>query len=64
MLTDQDRAYHAKYEALPELARANVDRAVRAAIEALKQGGAPCAMDDRVEALVAAVARYLVESSK
>jgi hypothetical protein len=62
MMTVQDRQYHAVYEAMPADVRSAVDKAVRAAVGALRESGMQAPMDDRIECLVGAVARYAMES--
>lgn len=64
MLTQEDLAWHKRYEALPEDQRDLVNDlfdGVQATMLTLNE---PISNDDRAEALVAAITRYVVESQK
>lgn len=61
MITQQDKKWHEIYEGLPPETREAVDDAFMAARESLKENFMQTAGDDRAEALVAALARYVVD---
>jgi hypothetical protein len=63
MMTAQDHAHHVIYENLPLIHQRTVDRMFTVCGEALHEGGITPAMDDRADALVAALSRFLVEST-
>lgn len=60
-MTDRDKFWHHIYEGLPPESRDAVDEAFRAARESLKENFMLTEGDDRAEALVAALTRYVVE---
>ena len=57
-----DSYWYGQYEVAEDPAKAAIDRAFYAARRALEQAGVDCAVDDRADSLVAAIARYTVES--
>jgi hypothetical protein len=62
-MTPQDRAWHEHYEqALPFGDKRLVADCFCAVHNVLLNAGEPTAKDDRAEALVAAIARFIVES--
>lgn len=62
-LTEQDRAWHETYEQLTPQAKGAVDNAAGSLGRYLLFAGFRAAEDDRAEALVAAITRYLVLSN-
>lgn len=62
MTTTNVRYWHEYYAEMPACDRQLIDSAYAAAIKDLKYSGLTCANDDRAEALVAAITRYVVES--
>lgn len=67
MLTQADRHWHERYEAMSEEDQSIVGIAFDAAVHELRALLAPAhqpAMDDRAEALIAAITRYVVESRR
>jgi hypothetical protein len=62
-MTTQDKEWHRAYESLPENERAVVDDAYRAVREMFEFCDLVAANDDRAEAFVAAIARYLIASN-
>ncbi len=62
-LTRSDRDWHAVYEALPEAYRDAIDNAYKAMRDVLVE--LPCQLygDDRAEACVAAITRFVVASN-
>lgn len=66
LLTIDTSKEHVRYEALSVERRIAVDNAFKAAIKALQDNGIhkqDCAMDDRAEELIAAIAYYVRRSS-
>jgi hypothetical protein len=60
--TEQDKYYHFEYESMSSDARKNIDSAYKAARNSLRDSGLKTSNDDRAEALVAAIARYVMAS--
>lgn len=62
-MTDQDREWFRAYEKLGDDDAEFVGHAVDRVRKAMKGVGVEPANDDRVESLVAAITRYLIEST-
>lgn len=64
-MNEQDRFYHSMvYELADAKAKAAIDAAYNAARAKLMEAGLPCANDDRAEAFVAQITRYVSDSGK
>lgn len=63
-INTQDKYWHERYEAMSKSQREDIDCAFGAAIESLKDSGyeGQLKWDDRAEALIAAITRYIEES--
>lgn len=64
MFTDQDRYWHDMYEQSAERRKATIDEAFEAAQEIILMREGVAAKDDRAEQLVAAITRYVDESTR
>lgn len=60
--TIETRTEHMKYESMNVEFRIAVDFAFKAAVKELKANNVDCAMDDRAEELIAAIAYYVRRS--
>lgn len=61
-MTTTDRLWHDEYELADADTQQAVDHAYRAAVDSLRDNGIATSNDDRAEALVAAIMRYVNES--
>ena len=61
-LTKDDKHWHKVYESLDEETIETIHDAFDSVVFDLRIGGITGAMDDRAEILIAAIARYVVES--
>lgn len=62
MMTDQDRFYHAMYSDLLINERIKINSLFYTVVDEMKNQGMEVSFDDRAECLVAALARFCVES--
>lgn len=60
-LSQQDRKWHAVYSTAPQDLKDRVDEAYGAATSRLREEFLKTANDDRAEALIAAITRYILE---
>jgi hypothetical protein len=64
-MNEQDRFYHSMvYQVADANVKAAIDAAYKAARRHLEAAGLPCANDDRAEAFVAQITRYVSESGQ
>ncbi len=63
-LTSEEKYWHIVYEELPKDTRDVVDAAYDAAVKVVTTSGFVAGQDDRAEALVAALTKYLLASQK
>jgi len=63
-ITLQDRVYHDAYCGLPPAWKATVDECFREVRNSIERDGLKAASDDRAEALIAALTRYLEDSNE
>ena len=61
-LTQQDKSYHFAYEMMNDGEKALVDSSFKAVAELMREWGIVPAADDRAEALIGAIARFVNES--
>lgn len=62
MIAPDIRAWHEKYQQLPNHDRRIIDNAMDAVMKTLRSGGFTPPGDDRAEALVARITQYALEA--
>jgi hypothetical protein len=60
--TQQDKSYHFAYEMMNDGEKALVDTSFRAIADLMREWGLTPPADDRAEALIGAIARFVNES--
>lgn len=60
-LTPEDRKWHDAYDTAPRDLKDRVDEAYGAAVARMREEFLKTANDDRAEALIAAITRYVIE---
>jgi hypothetical protein len=63
-LNGHDRAWHDRYVALPPPEKFFIDEAFRTLTKGMREEGIRPANDDRAEALIAAITRFVIESRR
>jgi hypothetical protein len=61
-LTHQDKSYHFAYEMMNDGEKALVDSSFRAVADLMREWGLTPPADDRAEALIGAIARFVNEA--